>query len=159
MYIPEKRKNRQITLFDFNQSCGMELDPDNEWIKLAHALPLCVVCLLWGCGSSDSSGNASITDDWKCVEVEVNGKRVTDETISFDNPLLLGRSSSFSCTDGTNFTLSVNGKSHSGTLTESEGVYTLNFDDSTKKMEAQISGNRMTINIVGSSSKFVFETK
>ena len=39
MYIPEKRKNRQITLFDFNQSCGMELDPNNEWIKLAHALP------------------------------------------------------------------------------------------------------------------------
>ena len=38
MYIPEKRKNRQITLFDFNQSCGMELDPINEWIKLAHAL-------------------------------------------------------------------------------------------------------------------------
>ena len=39
MYIPEKRKNRQITLFDFNQSCGMELDPINEWIKLAHAIP------------------------------------------------------------------------------------------------------------------------
>ena len=39
MYIPEKRKNRQITLFDFNQSCGMELDSNNEWIKLAHAIP------------------------------------------------------------------------------------------------------------------------
>lgn len=39
MYIPEKRRNRQITLFDFNQSCGMELDPNNEWIRLAHALP------------------------------------------------------------------------------------------------------------------------
>lgn len=39
MYIPEKRKNRQITLFDFNQSCGMELNPNNEWIKLAHATP------------------------------------------------------------------------------------------------------------------------
>lgn len=39
MYIPEKRKNRQITLFYFNQSCGMELDPDNEWVRLAHALP------------------------------------------------------------------------------------------------------------------------
>ena len=39
MYIPEKRKNRQITLFDFNQSCGMELDPNNEWIRLAHAIP------------------------------------------------------------------------------------------------------------------------
>ena len=39
MYIPEKRKNRQITLFDFNQSCGMQLDPENEWIRLAHAIP------------------------------------------------------------------------------------------------------------------------
>lgn len=36
MYIPEKRKNHQITLFDFNQSCGMELDSDNEWIRLAR---------------------------------------------------------------------------------------------------------------------------
>lgn len=120
---------------------------------------LCVMYLLWGCGSSDSSGNASITDDWKCVECEVDGKRTTDEAISFDNPLLLGRSPSFSCTDGTNFTFSLNGKNHSGTLTESEGVYTLNYNDTTKKMEAQISGNRMTINVVGSSAKFVFETK
>lgn len=39
MYIPENRKNRQITLFDFNQSCGMELDSANEWIRLAHAIP------------------------------------------------------------------------------------------------------------------------
>lgn len=39
MYIPEKRKNHQISLFDFNQSCGMELDPDNEWIKMADAIP------------------------------------------------------------------------------------------------------------------------
>ena len=38
IYIPEKRKNSQITLFDFNQSCGMGLDPNNEWIKLAHAI-------------------------------------------------------------------------------------------------------------------------
>lgn len=30
MYIPDKRKNSQITLFDFNQSCGMQLDPENE---------------------------------------------------------------------------------------------------------------------------------
>lgn len=36
MYIPDKRKNHQVTLFDFNQSCGMQLDLENEWIKLAH---------------------------------------------------------------------------------------------------------------------------
>lgn len=39
MYIPESRKNHQITLFDFNQSCGMELDKTNEWIRLADAIP------------------------------------------------------------------------------------------------------------------------
>ena len=39
MYIPEKRQNHQISLFDFNQSCGMELDPDNEWIRMAHTIP------------------------------------------------------------------------------------------------------------------------
>ena len=39
MYIPENRKNHQITLFDFNQSCGMELDSANEWIQLEHAIP------------------------------------------------------------------------------------------------------------------------
>ena len=31
--------NHQITLFDFNQSCGMQLDPDNDWIKLADRIP------------------------------------------------------------------------------------------------------------------------
>ncbi len=39
MYIPEKRRNHQIILSDFNQSCGMELDTENEWIKLTDAIP------------------------------------------------------------------------------------------------------------------------
>lgn len=26
-------------LVDFNQSCGMQFDPENEWIKLEHAVP------------------------------------------------------------------------------------------------------------------------
>ena len=30
---------RQITFHDFNQSCGMQLDPDNEWIQLAERIP------------------------------------------------------------------------------------------------------------------------
>lgn len=39
MYVPKKYQNRQITLFDFNQSLGTELDEDNEWILLAEAIP------------------------------------------------------------------------------------------------------------------------
>ena len=30
--------NHQITFFDFNQSCGMQLDEKNEWIVLADSI-------------------------------------------------------------------------------------------------------------------------
>lgn len=30
--------NKQITLFDFNQSCGIQLNPENEWIQLADRI-------------------------------------------------------------------------------------------------------------------------
>lgn len=119
---------------------------------------LCVMCLLLGCGSSDSSSNASITDDWQLIEMTVNGKtEKLKKGIPADSPSLAPQ---FSCTDGTNFTFSLNGKSHSGTLTEANGVYTLNYKDGGKTMEAKISGNRMTITIVGSDSmELIFETK
>lgn len=29
----------QIAFHDFNQSCGMQLDPDNEWVQLADRIP------------------------------------------------------------------------------------------------------------------------
>ena len=32
-------KGHQISFFDFNQSCGMQLDPNNEWIILAERIP------------------------------------------------------------------------------------------------------------------------
>lgn len=30
---------QQISFYDFNQSCGMQLDPDNEWVQLAARIP------------------------------------------------------------------------------------------------------------------------
>lgn len=39
MYKSPKNETRQITLFDFNQTCGMQLDPDNEWIQLSYKIP------------------------------------------------------------------------------------------------------------------------
>lgn len=32
-------KVSQISFLDFNQSCGVELDMANQWVKLAHAMP------------------------------------------------------------------------------------------------------------------------
>ena len=31
--------DNQISFLDFNQSCGMQLDPENEWVKLADRIP------------------------------------------------------------------------------------------------------------------------
>ena len=31
--------NSQISFFDFNESCGMQLDNNNEWVKLAEFIP------------------------------------------------------------------------------------------------------------------------
>ena len=30
-----RSEEHQISFFDFNQSCGMQLNKDNEWVKLA----------------------------------------------------------------------------------------------------------------------------
>lgn len=115
---------------------------------------LCVLFLFWGCGSSDSSENASITDDWQLIEMTHKG------TTKKYEELPKNLAPTFSCTDGTNFVFSLNGKSHSGTLVELEDGYMLNYDDATAKMKTKISGNRMTITIVGSdSTEFIFETK
>lgn len=37
MYKTEK--DRQLSFFDFNQSCGMQLDSNNEWVQLADTIP------------------------------------------------------------------------------------------------------------------------
>ena len=33
-----RSEEHQISFFDFNQSCGMQLNKDNEWVKLADQI-------------------------------------------------------------------------------------------------------------------------
>ena len=35
----KKQTEHQISFFDFNQSCGMQLDTSNEWVRLADRIP------------------------------------------------------------------------------------------------------------------------
>ena len=39
MYKPSSSAPRQLTFSDFNQSCGMQLASDNEWVALADRVP------------------------------------------------------------------------------------------------------------------------
>ena len=119
---------------------------------------LCVVmvvamalCLAGGAGPQ----NAKITSAWSIVEMTVNGKSMTYDDSNRD-----AKAPQFSCTDGTNFTFTNNGKAHTGTLEKSGEKYILHYSDSSKTMEATISGKQMTIVISGSDSmRLVFETK
>jgi hypothetical protein len=114
------------------------------------AMALCLAA----CGGSDSK-NAKITSAWSIVEMTVNGKSMTYDDSNRD-----AKAPQFSCTDGTNFTFTNNGKAHTGTLEKSGEKYILHYSDSSKTMEATISGKQMTIVISGSDSmRLVFETK
>jgi lipopolysaccharide export system protein LptA len=114
------------------------------------AMALCLAA----CGGAGSK-NAKITSAWSIVEMTVNGKSMTYDDSNRD-----AKAPQFSCTDGTNFTFTNNGKAHTGTLEKSGEKYILHYSDSNKTMEATISGKQMTIVISGSDSmRLVFETK
>ena len=115
-------------------------------VVMVVAMALCLAA----CGGAGPQ-NAKITSAWSIVEMTVNGKSMTYDDSNRD-----AKAPQFSCTDGTNFTFTNNGKAHTGTLEK----YILHYSDSNKTMEATISGKQMTIVISGSDSmRLVFETK
>ena len=119
-------------------------------VVMVVAMALCLAA----CGGAGPQ-NAKITSAWSIVEMTVNGKSMTNDDSNRD-----AKAPQFSCTDGTNFTFTNNGKAHTGTLEKSGEKYILHYSDSNKTMEATISGKQMTIVISGSDSmRLVFETK
>lgn len=127
----------------------------NKVLLIAVMMVMVFGCLC-ACGNSEKAGNisdADITSSWKLVEMTISGK--TERYDQF--PDLSGRAPEFSCTDGKNFTFKLNGKTHTGTLTESDGVYSLNLSDSKAKMEAVISGNKLTLSLNDGAGVIVFE--
>ena len=119
-------------------------------VVMVVAMALCLAA----CGGAGPQ-NAKITSAWSIVEMTVNGKSMTYDDSNRD-----AKAPQFSCTDGTNFTFTNNGKAHTGTLEKSGEKYILHYSDSNKTMEATISGKQMTIVISGSPThRLCGETK
>lgn len=106
-------------------------------VLLLAAVMITALCCLCSCGEPEA---ADITSSWKIESMTVNGKTDSGALLSVDP-----KAPKFSCKDGKNITFSMNGKTHNGTLTESGGVYTINFDDTAKPMEARISGDKLIL--------------
>ena len=123
---------------------------------------LLVACLACGCGKAvlDADGNAAISSDWKLAKFTVNGKtEVMADTPLFLKVLAASKYPAFQCSDGVNCVLSNNGKKHAGTVTETDGVYRITFNNASKGMVGEISGKTLTLRNEEGTLLLVFETK
>lgn len=117
------------------------------------AVLITVLCCLCSCGNS--AKNADITSEWKIEQMTVNGKTVSGASLQLDSV-----APKFSCKDGKNVTFTLNGKTHNGIVTENNGVYLIDFDDSAKDMEARIGNGRLVMKIKDSDTiELIFKLK
>lgn len=118
---------------------------------IVAAVLITVLCAFCACGET----TADITSSWVIKQMTVNGKKFDYTLIPIDS-----KAPAFSCSDGKNLTFSLNGKKHNGTLAENGGVYTIEFEDSAKDMEAIITNNKLILKIKDSDSmELVFKLK
>ena len=62
MYKPTDYDYEQLSFINFNTTCGMQLDQDNEWIKLAKQLPWRAWEPLYQALFSSETGNVAKSD-------------------------------------------------------------------------------------------------
>lgn len=115
------------------------------------ALALC------GCGKSEeeeyTGEDVAITSNWSFTELESGGKTSTidDFNLVDKNDLPM-----FTCSDGTNCEFKINGSSHKGVISEKDGGYYIEFDDTKATMTGVIKGNKLTIENNKKSFKITF---
>lgn len=124
----------------------------------------CIVILLMLCGCEghrvDENGNAVITSNWKYIESTVNGNTVNYEN---ESPLVkifvAPASPEFKSSNGVDCVFSINKRKHTGTMTEQDGKYIIDFDDSYKNMIAEIDGDLLTLRSENGNVEVVFRAK
>ncbi len=132
----------------------------NRFFLIALAGILMVI-LLCGCGiKRDELGNALITSDWKLVSLRTNGTFTDVENEQPLVKLITARDNpKFKCKDGTHCTFSMAGKTHNGTISGQDGNYEITYDDTSKPMLAEISGDRLTLKDTNGKFEIVFNAK
>ncbi len=116
-------------------------------VKLIAVLSsfLIVAASMFGCGNK-SAEEVTITSDWELVEFTVNGTTTNPSEDSFLVRLVTESSNpKFVCKDGVNCVFSLGEKKHRGKITEQDGIYIIDYDDSNKNMTARIEGDNLII--------------
>lgn len=129
-----------------------------RFVKLIAVLSsfLIVAAGMFGCGNK-SAEEVTITSDWELVEFTVNGTTTNPSEDSFLVRLVTESSNpKFVCKDGVNCVLSIGEKKHRGKITEQDGIYIIDFDDSYKNMTARIDGDNLILTNESETLEIIF---
>ena len=99
---------------------------------------------------------SGITAQWELVQFTVNDQTTMAKDMDAD---MRKNAPGFVCEDGAKCVVSLSGKDHPGTITEQDGTYVIDFDDTDQDMTGTIEGNTLTLVNTKGTVTFVFEKK
>lgn len=116
---------------------------------------LLVICLtfalLFSSCSKDTVSYDGIKGNWKCTEVITDG-----ESTKLHAPTPIP---TFECEDGVNCVLTNRDIGHHGTITEKDGYYLIDFDDSDTNMTAELKDDILKVMVENKDYGFIFVRK
>ena len=122
---------------------------------------LALIGMVFMVSGSGQSGDAKITSKWKISETMVNGNVTREADYSPIVRLFTSKDApKFKVSkDGASCVLTIGQKNHKGTVTEEDGKYIIDFDDSYSNMIGEISGNKLSLTNEKGTVLLLFETK
>ncbi len=131
--------------------------------RRAAVLCMCIfICLaMAACGGTESSGGGQgkyteLMKDWQLLEFSIKGETTRYSELLTDD--LRNRAPKFRCDDGLHCVFSNNLHDYTGTVSIMDGKYYITYDTSKTDMAAEITGNKLTIESVSGTMRFVFVT-
>lgn len=116
---------------------------------------LSIICLgfallISACGKEPQVYDG-IEGDWKCKKVFNDGE-ITELSFFTEAP-------TFECEDGVNCVLTTTSGEHNATITEEDGYYVIDFDDSDVNMIAEFEGESLKMTVEDHGDGYYFERK
>ena len=103
---------------------------------------------------SEAAVAPELAAKWSLVQFTVNGKTSKAEELLPDVRL---RAPEFTCEDGAHCEITLNGKSHAGTISNEDGAYVISFNDTDQKMTVALDGDVLELTNTKGTVTMVFQ--
>lgn len=125
----------------------------NKKNVVVYGILMLTMLVFAGCKGAGDEADKRFTYDWELYSITSDGKTVvyTEQDQAF--------APEFSSSDGVTCTFTNKGNEHKGTIEKKEGsLYTIQFEDSSASMEAELTDDTLTLTINGGSMVLLFKT-